>query len=65
MKRIIDGKTYNTETATRVAAKPDDFNNPEDHDTCIRRASARSSGTTADWIQTVIISSAWSHFSRR
>lgn len=33
MKRIIDGKTYNTETATRVAAKPDDFNNPEDHDT--------------------------------
>ena len=32
MKRIVDGKTYNTETATRIAAVPDDHRNPETHD---------------------------------
>lgn len=32
MKRIIDGKTFNTETATRVAGAPEDYHHPEEFD---------------------------------
>lgn len=32
MKRIIDGKTYNTETATCIAMMPEDPYHPERHD---------------------------------
>ena len=32
MKRIVGGKTYNTETATRIAASPEDHYNLENHD---------------------------------